>query len=370
MVDVLLGLDWQSGLRDWYSRASGHGHLDNLNVAAFLHAPLPSTTPRHPIAPISEPSATSTSNTMFPLSRSTHSLPGDTPLGQAIPPAPAPSFSSISSYSVIPNRYINDASGHHSLAYEHGTGSLFVGHENVTEFFHILEVTDSAIGGSSLPLILAPPIDDIDDWIPNNLNIFVPVDQPDVWGESFARIHLHPNHSQPRIARPYRTVTKSHVKYASRLKNKPIMITEGIDKCVITPATAAATTIGMCVATCSTICVLYPDLVDKRRALKSWYMPTIKSCIDLETRGYRRSISTMGWSESCGWNCPAVWRRIQGLRGVGIFCWGGYNAEMKDGGSVGFPYTDVSMKWRLGDTCSNVHCPWFKYQEVSGAVRF
>ncbi|KAJ7725238.1 hypothetical protein DFH07DRAFT_1066923, partial [Mycena maculata] len=115
MVDVLLGLDWQSGLRDWYSRASGHGHLDNLNVAAFLHAPLPSTTPRHPIAPISEPSATSTSNTMFPLSRSTRSLPGDTPLGQAIPPAPAPSFSSISSYSVIPNRYINDASGHHSL---------------------------------------------------------------------------------------------------------------------------------------------------------------------------------------------------------------------------------------------------------------
>ncbi|KAJ7488610.1 hypothetical protein B0H11DRAFT_2406692 [Mycena galericulata] len=247
--------------------------------------------------------------------------------------------------------------------------SLFVGHENVTEFFHILEVTDSAIGGSSLPLILAPPIDDIDDWIPNNLNIFVPVDQPDVWEEFLARIHLHPNHSQPRIARPYRTVTKSHVEYASRLKNKPIMITESIDKCVITPATAAATTIGMCIATCSTICVLYPDLVDKRRALESWYVPTIKSSIDLETRGYRRSISTMGWSESCGWNCPAVWRRIQGLRGIGVFCWGGYDAAMKDGGSIGVPYTDVAMKWRLGDTCSNAHCPWFRYQQVPGAFR-
>ncbi|KAJ6555251.1 hypothetical protein B0H10DRAFT_2044969 [Mycena sp. CBHHK59/15] len=59
----------------------------------------------------------------------------------------------------------------------------------------------------------------------------------------------------------------------------------------------------------------------------------------------------MSWTGPCGWNCPAVWQRIQGLRGVGVFCWGGYGNAM---------LTDVAMKWRLSDRCTNVHCPWFK----------
>ncbi|KAJ7488734.1 hypothetical protein B0H11DRAFT_1912884 [Mycena galericulata] len=111
MVDVMLGLDWQSGLLDWYSHGLGHRHSDNLDVAALLHAPLPPPTLTHPIASISEPLALSDSNTMFSLSHFTSSLPGRTPLGRVIPSAPAPCSLSTSSYCVIPNRYIKDASG-------------------------------------------------------------------------------------------------------------------------------------------------------------------------------------------------------------------------------------------------------------------
>ncbi|KAJ6542972.1 hypothetical protein B0H19DRAFT_1076994 [Mycena capillaripes] len=63
----------------------------------------------------------------------------------------------------------------------------------------------------------------------------------------------------------------------------------------------------------------------------------------------------MAWSKSCGWNCPAVWRCLQGLRRVGVFCWGSINGDMKDDGTVGVLYTAVlDVKWRLGDICSNV----------------
>ncbi|KAJ6537006.1 hypothetical protein B0H19DRAFT_1182357, partial [Mycena capillaripes] len=78
-------------------------------------------------------------------------------------------------------------------------------------------------------------------------------------------------------------------------------------------------------------------------------------------RGFRLNTSNMAWSESCGWNCPVIWRHVQGLRGVGLFCWGGFARDMKDNGYNGVPHTELApMKWRLGDTCKNSHCPWFR----------
>ncbi|KAJ7435647.1 hypothetical protein B0H11DRAFT_2256979 [Mycena galericulata] len=54
----------------------------------------------------------------------------------------------------------------------------FVGHENVIGFFQVLESTDSALTGSCIPRVLAPPIDDVDEWFPNNLNIYPPLGLP------------------------------------------------------------------------------------------------------------------------------------------------------------------------------------------------
>ncbi|KAJ6582438.1 hypothetical protein B0H10DRAFT_1962485 [Mycena sp. CBHHK59/15] len=255
---------------------------------------------------------------------------------------------------------------------------LFVGHDNIKTFFDVLEATESAIAGSTLAYILAPPIDDVEEWVPSNLNIYTPLGQVGPWEEFFARLQFPTCTHQPGISRAYKTVTTSHLEYESCLVDHPIMLLESIDECVITPATAASTTMGtfflfpavnqrfntsseMMIATSSTICVLYPDLLMQRRALEAWNRHTIQRCIELGECGYHRNLSTMSWSRSCGWNCPAIWRQIQGLRGIGVFCWGGFSRNMDDNGTVGVPRTALAnMKWQLNDTCSNVHCPWYK----------
>ncbi|KAJ7070377.1 hypothetical protein B0H15DRAFT_807097 [Mycena belliarum] len=203
----------------------------------------------------------------------------------------------------------------------------FLGTYNVETFFIILEQTGSAIGGSTLPCVLAPPIDDVDDWMPSNLNLFIPRGQSRPWHDFLLSLGLHCRSFQPGIAHPYKAVTSSHVEYDSKLEGCPISITESANLCVLSPATAAATTLGMCVATCSNMYIFYPELMFQRRALKAYYQPTVQSCITMDTRGY--------------------------------LCWGGYGDQMRDNGTVGIPFTDVSIKWRLGIRCSNHHCPWF-----------
>ncbi|KAF8142548.1 hypothetical protein K438DRAFT_1994888 [Mycena galopus ATCC 62051] len=121
---------------------------------------------------------------------------------------------------------------------------------------------------------------------------------------------------QPGITRPYRAVTNKFVQYESRLPGHPIMLSESIDACVVTPAIAASTTLTMCIATCSTIVVMYPELVDRRRAHSGWFSPTVESCFKLQDCGFRHSVSTAQWNEACGWNCPVLSRRIQGLEGA------------------------------------------------------
>lgn len=98
-----------------------------------------------------------------------------------------------------------------------GVVSEFVGYENVAAFFSVLEETDSAIGGSTLSYVLAPPIDDIDDWLPSNLNIFTPVDRSAEWDSFFEHLGLIKRAVQSGILRPYEPVTKSHVEYQSRV---------------------------------------------------------------------------------------------------------------------------------------------------------
>ncbi|KAJ6573632.1 hypothetical protein B0H10DRAFT_2199377 [Mycena sp. CBHHK59/15] len=132
------------------------------------------------------------------------------------------------------------------------------------------------------PLALVPPTDDeIDEWTPNNLNIYVPHGNGFDWESFFTRIDLPPTSTQPGVSHPYHRVTQSHVEYSSRIahiiQQKPIMVSESIDACVITPALGATTTLGTCIATCSLMYILYPELLNKRRALEAWFEPSIPS---------------------------------------------------------------------------------------------
>ncbi|KAJ6612464.1 hypothetical protein B0H10DRAFT_2436949 [Mycena sp. CBHHK59/15] len=82
---------------------------------------------------------------------------------------------------------------------------LFVGHDNIKTFFDVLEATESAIAGSTLAYVLAPPIDDVEEWVPSNLNIYTPLGQVGPWEEFFARLQFPTCTHQPGISRAYKT---------------------------------------------------------------------------------------------------------------------------------------------------------------------
>ncbi|KAJ7885303.1 hypothetical protein B0H14DRAFT_2563944 [Mycena olivaceomarginata] len=120
----------------------------------------------------------------------------------------------------------------------------FIGHENIKTFFDVLEASNSAIGGSAIPRMLTPPLREDEDWMPSNLNIYIPLGGMRAWEVFFAAIRLELSSQQPGIARPHKFVTNGFVQYESRLPGHPIILSESIDACVITPAVAASTTLG------------------------------------------------------------------------------------------------------------------------------
>ncbi|KAJ7881493.1 hypothetical protein B0H14DRAFT_3760377 [Mycena olivaceomarginata] len=117
--------------------------------------------------------------------------------------------------------------------------------KNIKIFFEVLESTGSAITGSAVPRVLAPPIGDVEEWFPNNFNVYPPLGHIAPWEAFFSWIGLPPCAIQPGISAPYATVTKSHLECESRVPNRRILLSESINSCVLTPATASATTMGI-----------------------------------------------------------------------------------------------------------------------------
>lgn len=128
----------------------------------------------------------------------------------------------------------------------------------------------------------------------------------------------------------------------------------------MTPLIGATTTLSTNLATCANIYSLYTSLLTQRRALEGWFPTPVRKAVAMGRRGYRSSFSTASWQGPCGWACPVLWRNVRGLNGVGTFQWGGNKGQFPDNSLAGIPYTNNDMKWRLGDRCTNKHCPWFR----------
>ncbi|KAJ7809625.1 hypothetical protein B0H14DRAFT_3481269 [Mycena olivaceomarginata] len=73
----------------------------------------------------------------------------------------------------------------------------FIGHENIKTFFDVLEASNSAIGGSAIPRMLTPPLREDEDWMPSNLNIYIPLGGMRAWEVFFAAIRLELSSQQP-----------------------------------------------------------------------------------------------------------------------------------------------------------------------------
>ncbi|KAJ7154983.1 hypothetical protein C8R43DRAFT_1126373 [Mycena crocata] len=230
---------------------------------------------------------------------------------------------------------------------------------NVRDFFNVLEMSGSAISGSTVSYILTFPYRH--SWKPSNLNILVPKGNMAMWHGFFASIGLAVVEDPAGVGRKHRHTTLTYVIYQSKQNGFPIFLSESRNSSIITPLVGALSTFSANLATCSDIYCFYPDLTRQNRALEGWFPTPVRQAMAMYARGVRSSFSSTGWDGPCGWACPALWREVKGLRGVGVFRHGGFNNQHKDGVStVGIPVTNTALKWRIGDTCRNPHCPWTK----------
>ncbi|KAJ6498665.1 hypothetical protein DFH09DRAFT_1336578 [Mycena vulgaris] len=244
----------------------------------------------------------------------------------------------------------------------------FIGEHNVKPVYDILEVSRSAMAGSVISsVVTAPYRHPHNKWSPTSLNVFLPRGFMLMWTEFFDALGF-PVHPADRDAptvdgengvdSKFKHAAVAHVIY-NAMPGFTIQLTESIDVSVLTPLVAGTNTWGACLATVSDIYVVYKDLVARKRSVEGWFPTPVKKAVVLGRRGIRNSFSTASWERPCGLSCPVLWREIRGLKGVGIFRWGGPKNQYADGVStVGIPCTDTDVKWRLGDTCTNRNCLW------------
>ncbi|KAJ7699762.1 hypothetical protein B0H16DRAFT_1749283 [Mycena metata] len=231
----------------------------------------------------------------------------------------------------------------------------FVGDSDLVDFYKVLESSSSAIAGSFASGLLTPPYSLS---MTQDLNIFTPRGQLFIWRDFLDHIDLVASQKQPGVDRRYLHTTHNHIVYHAKTKDFTITITESKDNSLFTPLIGATTTLNTTICTAAKFYSLYGGLLSQRRALEGWFPTPVRKAVAIGKRRYRSSFSTASWQRPCGIHCPVLWRHVRGLDGVGIFTWGGYDKQHGDFSEAGIPFSDTDMKWRLGDSCSNVNCPW------------
>ncbi|KAJ6497083.1 hypothetical protein C8R47DRAFT_1212623 [Mycena vitilis] len=64
------------------------------------------------------------------------------------------------------------------------------------------------------------------------------------------------------------------------------------------------------------------------------------------------------WSKPCGLLCPGVPRFVRDLKGIGHWAWGGVESNGTTHDQVLTELSRSSLKWSIGEKCSNQHCEY------------
>jgi hypothetical protein len=231
---------------------------------------------------------------------------------------------------------------------------FFIQPEYLHGIMEIMQKTGAVIGGSAaLWLILSPC-----SWTPDNLEIIVPVRRSTDVVQYFERCK-RPAHHSPTLEIDVEYCNRDLIHRIRRITGYgaggTITITESMSDDIFLPVLAATATYQMNIITSKEILCFYPLTTPQCRALSFRKRTNVADMTECANMGVNLLYTNESWTRPCREDCPSIWRRISGLRGMGRFAIG----ETEAVGKYKFEKRAKSShhSWTLGFTCQNTNCP-------------
>lgn len=140
--------------------------------------------------------------------------------------------------------------------------------------------------------------------------------------------------------------------YTHKDESAVITVTEASTLNVLATLFGCGNTATMNALTPRRLYSFYPKLTLTGRALTGYrWVDTYKERYERYfAQGIAATACTQDWPMACGYEaCPAVARRVQGLRAIGVMIWNPEGREEMD-------LTELSIAWALNKRCWNVNC--------------
>lgn len=134
--------------------------------------------------------------------------------------------------------------------------------------------------------------------------------------------------------------------------NSDVTITEASTDNVLAPLLKCGNTATMNALSPRTLYSFYPTLTLQGKALmgQRWVNSYKESLERFAEQGINTTSDTQDWETPCGYSaCPAIARRVEGLRSIGVMVWNRNGFEGKD-------LTEWSMAWGINRVCWNGEC--------------
>lgn len=218
----------------------------------------------------------------------------------------------------------------------------------------LLERTGSVIGGcAALWLILSPC-----SWTPDNLDIITPVFKASgvSWHLEWSR-HTPAHHSPTidiAVSHNDRDLIHTIRKITGFGAGATVTIIESMTEDIFLPVLAATATYQMNVITWNEILCFYSHSTLQYSALSFHQRVNLDNEAECAENGVNLLYTNGTWTRPCREECPCIWRRICGLRDMGIFAVGdGTPVKFKLGNRA----KESHWSWTLGFACENPDCP-------------
>lgn len=190
-------------------------------------------------------------------------------------------------------------------------------------------------------------------WVPDTLDIIVPSGRRDAV-EVLMKRHGFQGERKTQTRDKAKTNRALYL-FSGQANDAGVNITESNDDGVIKPILNCGNTAMMNMLTPYSITSFYPKLTSQGKTLLGprWKTVDEEDIIRESKYDLSASICTRFWEKPCGYEvCPAIGRRVRGLRGIAVWNWDGGDCETH-------VLHDAHVRWAVNKFCYNMACPNF-----------